>query len=45
MRQRLADQEVRTLLKIGEEWYWIQQNVMNWLLLVPTWDQVSTLHD
>jgi hypothetical protein len=35
MRHRLADQEVMMLLKIGEEWYWIQKTAMNWLLLVP----------
>jgi hypothetical protein len=30
MQHRLVDQEVMMLLKIGEEWYWIQQIARNW---------------
>ena len=29
MQLQLADQEVMMLLKIGVEWYWIQQFAMN----------------
>lgn len=36
MQQRLADQEVGMLLKIGEDWHWVRQAAMSWLLLVPT---------